>query len=508
MSSTAGLAVVTTGLSTMVQDLGRDGYGRYGLAPVGAMDASAFRWANLLVGNKPGCAALEFNQLGPTLRWNGPEPLLVALTGATFAATLGPDRATSWRSFWLAPGTELRLGACGAGLYGYLAVAGGIAVPEAFGSRSTDQRGRIGGIEGRALRDGDVIPVTSTRSTPSGCLALPANLVPEYGDEVIVRVVLGTQDDRFTDDAVVTFLSSKYRVTREIDRMGVRLDGPPLTFKAGAAGADILSEGVVTGAIQVPSHGLPIVLLAAHQTTGGYSKIAAVIEADLPRVAQARPGVAIRFRRVSVAEARQALLAYRTSFSADRLMPVSDAGSADTNDGSGELTPTGEHGEIASVTSGIANWGPDSVRLLLERIAELGFSEFEFAHADVRIRARRDVASADSTGASPGSEPATANDTRPPTPYETLAAPFLGVYYAAAREGNAPLARVDDVVERGQTLGLIEVMKTFHPIQAPRRARVARIDVEDGQPVEFGQPLFALEPLLGDETSAAEDRNA
>lgn len=504
MNGPGHLTVITAGLSTMVQDLGRFGYGRFGLAPSGAMDAAALRWSNLLVGNEPGEAALEFNQLGPVLRWDGSEPLLVALAGADFAATVGETPVPPWRSLRLQPGAVLRLGACRAGMYGYLAVAGGVAVPLAFGSRATDPRGNIGGVEGRALRDGDPIPVGATTTTVHGCLVLPEGRRPVYGAPVTVRIVLGTQDERFTEEAIVSLLSEPYRVTREVDRMGVRLDGTPLTFKDPVAGADILSEGVATGAIQVPSHGLPIVLLNARQTTGGYSKIATVIEADIAAVAQARPGAMVNFRRVSLVEARQALIDYRARFSAEQLMSFADADATDAPGGGAHMAATtGAEPEQEPAMVDVSAWSPSALRALLDRIAALGYSEFAFTTADVRIHARREPVA-----------PERGDDVPPPTAEvppgaaralarESVTAPFLGIFYAAGREGDEPFARLGDVVERGQTLGLIEVMKTFHPIAAPVRGRVARVEVEDGQPVQFGQVLFELEPLPAVEEAGA-----
>jgi biotin-dependent carboxylase-like uncharacterized protein len=282
-------------MQTTVQDLGRFGYGRYGLPVAGALDDCALRWANLLVGNEPGAAALEITLLGPTLTLEGERPVVAALAGADFGATLNGAPVTPWRGFTLRPGDTLALAGCRRGARGYLAIAGGIAVPSVFGSRSTDLLGGIGGLEGRALRPGDLLPL----APPEGEApprALPAHLVPRYGQEIVARVVFGPQEDRFTEDAIVAFLSSRYTVARESNQMGLRLEGPTLAYREGSGGPDILSEGVVTGAIQVPGHGHPIVLLAGRQTTGGYAKIATVIGADLWWLGQARPGDTLTFR--------------------------------------------------------------------------------------------------------------------------------------------------------------------------------------------------------------------
>jgi antagonist of KipI len=478
------LRVERAGLLTTVQDLGRDGYGRFGLATAGTLDDYACRWANLLVGNEPGAAVLELTLLGPALVYEGAAPVVAALTGADCGATRNDEPLPRWRTIVLMPGDQLDLGACKSGARAYLAVAGGIAVPPALGSRATDQRAGLGGLAGRAVQAGDRLPLAPPATLPAESLALPAARVPRYDREIAVRVVLGPQDDRFTEDAIVTFLSSPYTVTRAADRMGLRLDGAPLTFHAGPAAADILSEGLATGAIQVPAHGQPIILLADHQTTGGYAKLATVSSADLWRLGQARPGDSIRFRAVPVAEAQAVARQYYAAFATSAL----ERGNWNAERG----TPAADRQPSVAEAVIPHSWTPAAVQAILDRVAALGLTEFTLDVPGVRLQLRRGAAPANP--APPVGQPAA-----PDTPAEqtgagefTVSAPFLGVFYRAAKAGEPPLVAPGDHVAPDQPLGLIEVMKTFHEVTAGRSARVLEILAADATPVEYGQPLFRL----------------
>jgi biotin-dependent carboxylase-like uncharacterized protein len=193
-----------------------------------------------------------------------------------------------------------------AGCRAYLAVAGGVEVPLVLGSRATYLRGRLGGVDGRALQKGDGLPI-GVPAAPIDRLegrAVPPAHRPTYPSEVELRVVLGPQDDRFTAEGIAAFLAGPYEVTPQADRMGYRLKGPPVTH---AAGHDIVSDGIPLGGIQVPGEGQPIVLLVDRQTTGGYTKVATVIGVDIGRIGQTKPGHRVRFRRVTLGEAHAAL---------------------------------------------------------------------------------------------------------------------------------------------------------------------------------------------------------
>ncbi|HEV8673554.1 MAG TPA: biotin-dependent carboxyltransferase family protein [Methylomirabilota bacterium] len=298
------LVVVEPGLLTTVQDLGRPGYQRVGIPPSGPLDRAAFIIANRLVGNPDGAAGLELTLRGPRLEVR--RPCLVAVTGAAMGFAVNGEAAPAWTAVRLRSGDVVSFRMVTAGCRAYLAVAGGLDVPPALGSRATYLRGRLGGLEGRPPQKGDGLPIGAPAlalERREGRTVPPARR-PAYSVEIECRVILGPQDDRFTPDGIAALLGAPYEVTPQADRMGYRLKGPPI---AHAAGHDIISDGIPLGGIQVPGEGQPIVLLVDRQTTGGYTKIATVISVDIGRIGQARPGHRVRFRRVSLAEAHAAL---------------------------------------------------------------------------------------------------------------------------------------------------------------------------------------------------------
>jgi len=296
------LEVLEPGLLTTVQDLGRYGYERYGVPVSGAMDQFALRAANLLVGNPPHAAALEITLAGPTLR--ATDKCLIAVTGADLSLRVNDWEMPPWMAIFVRQGWTITFGDRKSGCRAYLAVAGGIDVMPIMGSRSTYLSGGFGGVEGRALRQGDVIPVgvVPFHLPERAGRSFPSNLVPDYSDAPEIHVVLGPQDDYFTDEGMATFLSGEYQVGPTSDRMGYRLQGPEIAHKGRA---DIISDGIPLGAVQVPANRQPIVMMADRQTTGGYPKIATVISADIPLLAQCLPGQStVRFEAIGVEEAQ------------------------------------------------------------------------------------------------------------------------------------------------------------------------------------------------------------
>ena len=505
IDATAALHVESPGLLTTVQDRGRYGYARFGVPSSGALDEGALGWANLLVGNTPEAAALEIAFLGPTLTFRGERPLIAALTGADHGATLNGAPIAPWRSFRWEPGDRLVLGGCRVGARAYLAVAGGIATRPALGSRSTDLLGRLGGIEGRALCAGDRLPLDPPEQLPA-ILTLPRELLPTYSTGYVVRAIVGPQEDRVTPAALAAFFTEEYTIGHASDRMGARLDGPPLTFRTGEAGADILSEGIATGAVQVPANGQPIVLLAGHQTTGGYAKIATVIAADLWQFGQARPGDKIRFREVTPAAAREALRHYRQTINADRLLPIT-TGTQPMRDRTLTEDRHTLTAELATATDK-TGWTADAVAELLRRATEAGVTALDLETSAVRLHLRRGAASEDAPPVPATGEqqtPATpATDTAPSMAQEVIAAPVLGIFYRAAKPDQPPLVEVGTRVAAGQTVGLIEVMKTFHEVTAERPAQIVAALVENGAAVQYGQPLFAIEQVEAADPTATD----
>ena len=257
------LQVAQPGMLTTVQDLGRWGYQGIGVPVAGAMDAYALRVGNLLVGNPEGEAALEATFMGLTLKVLA--DTVIAVTGADLGATLNGAPLPMWRSVSVSKGDGIAFQQPKRGVRAYLCVSGGIDVPVVMGSKSTYARAKIGGYHGRALQQGDVLQAGTPKEKPSIGRRLPQSLIPNYGGDVTLRVVLGPQDDYFTQERIQTFLSSEYTVTPQMDRMGIRLEGTAIEH---SRKADIVSDGIALGSVQVPGDRQPIVMMADHQATG------------------------------------------------------------------------------------------------------------------------------------------------------------------------------------------------------------------------------------------------
>ncbi len=311
-SGTSALEVLDGGLLTTVQDLGRGGYQRYGVPVAGAADAHALSAANQLAGNDPGAAGLECTVSGPRLV--ALRPIVAAVTGADLGAVversdLGRFEVPPWSSFLLRPGNVLRFEGRRSGARSCVAFAGGVDVPEVLGSRSTYLTAGFGGFEGRALRSGDRLGLRPSERPATAGLKWPRVNEERNESETTIRLVLGPQDDYFTEEGIATLSSSVYTVASASDRMGLRFDGPALEHRPG----DFVSDGIMQGGIQVPPNGLPILMLADRATMGGYPKIATAALVDLSRLAQLFPGDRVRFRIVSRDEARSDYLQLRLS---------------------------------------------------------------------------------------------------------------------------------------------------------------------------------------------------
>jgi KipI family sensor histidine kinase inhibitor len=296
--SRADFLVEDGGVLTTVQDFGRPGYRRFGMPQAGAMDPLALRIANLLLGNPPGAPALEFAFPGPRLV--ALRPMTIAIGGADLGPMRNGRPLRTWRATPLAAGDVLSFAAPRGGRWAYLAIPGGVDVPAVLGSRATYVRGGLGGYGGRRLRRGDRLAAAERAAATR--LALRGS-APPAGTEAEVRLALGPQDDYFTADAVRALLTGAYRPGHDVDRVGYRLDGPRLAHRARS---ELLSDGLLPGAIQVPADGRPIVIMPDGPTAGGYPKIGAVLAPDLRLVAQASRTTPIRFRAVPWDEARRA----------------------------------------------------------------------------------------------------------------------------------------------------------------------------------------------------------
>lgn len=299
------IRVLRPGLLSTLQDRGRHGLQHVGLCPGGAMDPVALALANALVGNPRDEAALEITVIGPELEFE--EPTLVAVCGAEFKGSFPHNRPV------LAPaGSRYNVGRAVRGARAYLAVAGGFAVEPVLGSRSTFLPGRFGGFQGRALRHGDVLPLrdpssstrfASLKKTRDASVrwSAPPLTLPDR-EPVLLHVVEGQHFGSFEPAAQRAFFDAVWRISPDSNRMGFRLGGPAL---ARAESDEVLSGPTCLGTVQVPANGVPIVLMADHQTTGGYPRIAEVVSADVPRLAQLAPGGTVHFARCDLGMAAE-----------------------------------------------------------------------------------------------------------------------------------------------------------------------------------------------------------
>jgi antagonist of KipI len=304
MGEVATFEVLEPGILTTIQDLGRFGLAQFGIPPSGASDSFSLRVSNLLVGNREGEACLEITLMGLKLR--ALKEVIIAITGGDLSPTLNDDPLEMWRSNLLVEGDVIHFKRVRRGCRAYLAITGGIAVPTIMGSRSTCLSGKFGGLEGRALKRGDLLHSADRPATLDRIgIRFPADGIPSLGREASVKVIPGPQDRHFTERGLETFFTSSYRVTPRCDRAGIRLEGPKIERRSEVE-ESIISEGLIPGAIQVPGDGNPILILT-ELVTGGYTKIATVISTDLFKVAQLKPGDNVRFEAISLEEAHRLL---------------------------------------------------------------------------------------------------------------------------------------------------------------------------------------------------------
>ena len=302
------ITILNPGMLTSVQDLGRIGYQQYGVSVSGVMDPRSASIANILVDNDEGEAVLECTMMGPHIRFDAPN--IIAITGGDLGATLDGQSIDTYRAVPVNAGQTLRFTMLRTGCRAFVAFAGGLDIPVVMGSRSTDMKAKIGGYQGRKLQKGDVLKLKAPVATFGNIRQ--RFISPEFRPRPVytLRVILGPQDDAFTEKGLADFLGSEYTVTQEFDRMGCRMEGPVIEHKNGG---DIISDGIAFGAIQVPGAGKPILMLADHQTTGGYTKIANVITADFRLAGQLKGGDKVRFEQISVAKAQELLRCQRAS---------------------------------------------------------------------------------------------------------------------------------------------------------------------------------------------------
>ncbi|MBS0968429.1 MULTISPECIES: 5-oxoprolinase subunit PxpC [Yersiniaceae] len=289
------LKIIRAGMYAAVQDLGRHGFRALGISQTGALDQPALQLANMLVGNAPDSAGIEITlgQFTAEFLRDG----WIALTGAGCDAELdGQKLWTGWR-YPVKPGQRLVLGMPRRGMRSYLAISGGINVPEVLGSRSTDLKAGIGGFHGRRLQEGDLLPLGEPQNLPQRATGIKQLLFSNR-----IRALPGPEYQEFSPASRESFWRTAWQLSPQSNRMGYRLHGHALER---TTDRDMLSHGLLPGVVQVPGNGQPIVLLADAQTTGGYPRIACVIEADLYHLAQIRLGEPIHFVKCTLEEAHQ-----------------------------------------------------------------------------------------------------------------------------------------------------------------------------------------------------------
>lgn len=304
------LKIIQPGALTTVQDLGRIGYMDQGIQRSGAADPYSMQVANLLAGNEPQEAVLEFTMLGAEICFQ--EETQIVLTGADMSPQINGSDVSLYRTCPVHPGDTLKMGFARTGCRCYLAVSGGFCIDPVMGSCSTNLKCGIGGYHGRALRAGDEIslknPGKETVFREAKEAAAPPWLLYHGDGTPVLRAVPGPQQEAFTEKGRQTLVSSVYTLTNDSNRMACRLEGEAISF---VRSGDIVSDGIVEGSIQISSNGMPIVMLADHQTTGGYAKIGTVASVDIPVLAQKKPGEKVRFAWISVEEAQKLYLRQR-----------------------------------------------------------------------------------------------------------------------------------------------------------------------------------------------------
>lgn len=290
------------GLLTTVQDLGRPNYRIFGVSVCGAMDPLSLRLANLLVGNDEAEATLEVTLIGPKLKFESDG--VIAITGGNLTPSLNNKATSMWKALKVKKGDELSFGNCIYGCRSYIAFTGGIDVPKVMDSRSTYVRGNYGGVQGRALKTGDRLPIGKSQFDLREIYGrkLRFDHIPDFETNRSIRFILGPHDNAFTKESINNFVTTSYTVSNESDRMGFRLSGKTLQH---IHGADIISDFITVGTIQVPGNGQPIIHMADCGTSGGYTKLGVIIGVDIPYIAQKKPGDQIVFKEAEMSFAQE-----------------------------------------------------------------------------------------------------------------------------------------------------------------------------------------------------------
>lgn len=466
------LIVKEPGLLTTVQDLGRWGYQQYGVAVAGAMDLFSMEVSNKLLGNPVNTAVLEMTLMGGSFQVT--EDISLAITGADMGANVDGKPVPMWQSFVLKAGQVLSFSLAQKGVRTYLSLMGGLDIEPVLGSCSTFLSGKMGGFKGRKLASGDEISFQD----PKG--AFPSKKLPEKNRPVIVeeasiRVVLGPQEDHFTKESIELFLEEEYILTDQVDRMGYRLTGRAIPH---SLGPDIISDGIVFGSVQISGDGQPTIMMADHQTTGGYTKIATVISPDLVTLAQLGPKNKVKFSRISPEEAHEIYRSWRRNL---------DTIEEDFID----LHKEEENMDKIDV---------ESIGKIMDYFDSSGVGELVFEIDDFHLELRKAspkknqaekikrVTQVENEATHQGDEVAHDNEDG-----IQVKAPVDGICYRAPGENEAPFIEVGQRVKKGDTLLIIEVMKMMNEIPAPQEGTIKSIHFENEDRVEAGNVVVTME---------------
>ncbi len=474
------LSVLDGGMLTSLQDRGRTGYQQYGVAVAGCMDFQAMEIANLLVGNRADEAVLEMTVNGGSYRAQGGD-LVIAVFGADMPIMANGRSISGGRAFLLKDGQELSIGNAKAGLRAYMAVRGGFKAPEVMGSKSTYLQGKIGGFEGRKIQKGDILEVAG-KADPEVLYSLPEDYIDKYYEglranshEVEIRVIGGPQEEAFTEEGLQVFYSSTYKITNNSNRMGYRLEGRKIDHKKGA---DIISDGIMFGSIQVPGDGLPLIMMADHQTTGGYTKIAGVITPDLIKLAQLGPGAKIKFKKIGYDRGLEAYRSWRRGL--DKIKDIFE-------------DVDFKNDQAALKRDGDMEKNLQEVEKLIRAFENLDLKKLDIKDGDFRLCLERGDSSDRPKVSNPKVEEQSLIEPEPTGPdlYE-VKAPISGMCYRAPGQGEPAFVEKGDRVKKGQTLMILEVMKMMNEITAQVDGVIEEVLFENEQKVEAGDLLFTL----------------
>ena len=465
-----GIIIEKAGFLTSIQDGGRYGKQQYGVTVSGALDIRSLSVANLLVGNDKDAAALEATMVGPHIRFT--EDSIFAITGADMSPCLNGIPVEMSRATAAKTGDLLCLSSVKYGCRSYIAFAGGIDVPDVMGSKSTFLRGKFGGLEGRSLQKEDKISFLTPQSELTDLSFRKRTPEIFSNKEITLRVIRGPQDYAFTEKGMDTFLTMPYTITKECDRMGVRLDGVIIEHIVdGGQKGNIVSEGIAFGSIQIPPNGLPIIMLAERQITGGYTKIATVISVDLPLIAQAKPGMKINFQEVGIQEAQDL---YMQQY---RMLT--------------ELTDSFRGSVIMQ-----SEWSVQDIKELMAAMKENHISEIRIDGAKLEIYTGDTSAKIIST-VNPAEKLTLTDvdsaDGKKQDGEKLVVSPIIGTFYKAPAPDQQPFVTVGSKVKQGDVLGIIESMKLMNEVICETEGVIAEVLVHNEQNVEYGQPLFRFE---------------